>query len=124
MSIRIMIVDDAMFMREQLKQAFTKLGAEIVAEASNGYECLEKYELYKPDLVTMDITMEKMDGISALKSLKEKHPNARVVMVSAMAQQDKFVQSIQAGAFDFIAKPFTLDRIKVIIDKLNAELNV
>ena len=122
MSLRVLVVDDAAFMRQQLKEAFAKFGAEVVGEASDGSECLQKYAVLKPDMVTMDITMENMDGITALKLLKEKYPEARIVMVSAMGQQEKFIDSIQAGAFDFIVKPFKTDRIGVIVNKLEAEL--
>jgi len=122
MAIRVLIVDDAIFMRQQLKEVFAKLGVEVVGEASDGSECLEKYTVLKPDFVTMDITMENMDGITALKLLKEKYPEARVVMISSMGQQEKFIDSIQAGAFDFIVKPFKTDRIAMIVKKLEMEL--
>ena len=116
MSKRILIVDDAAFLRMQLKKVFVSCGAEVVGEAANGAECLEKYELLKPDLVTMDITMPDMDGITALKQLKEKHPEAKVVMCSAMSQREKFIESIQAGAFDFIVKPFNSEKIASILN--------
>lgn len=118
MSVKVLIVDDAAFLRMQLKQVFEKLGAEVVAEAGNGIECLEQYEVFHPDLVTMDITMPDMDGITALKLLKEKHSDAKVVMCSAMGHQDKLFESIQAGAFDFIVKPFSTDKIASIVRQL------
>jgi len=122
MGLRVLVVDDAMFMRQQLKEAFAQFGAEVVGEASDGSECLQKYAILRPDVVTMDITMETMDGITALKLLKEKYPEAKIVMVSAMGQQEKFIDSIQAGAFDFIVKPFNVDRIGVVVKKLEASL--
>lgn len=115
MSKRVLIVDDAAFLRMQLKEIFVKCGAEVVGEAANGAECLEKYPRLKPDLVTMDITMPDMDGITVLKMLKEKYPDANVVMCSAMSQPEKFIASIQAGASDFIVKPFSSDKIKSIL---------
>ncbi len=118
MSLRVLVVDDAAFLRMQLKQVFEKCGAEVVAEAGNGAECLEQYEVFHPDLVTMDITMPDMDGITALRLLKEKHPDAKVVMCSAMGQQEKLFASIQAGAFDFIVKPFSSDKIASIVKQL------
>ncbi len=118
MSKRVLIVDDAAFLRMQLKEMFVKCGAEVVGEAANGAECLDKYPILKPDLVTMDITMPDMDGITVLKVLKEKYPDAKVVMCSAMSQPEKFIASIQAGAFDFIVKPFSSDKIKSILKSL------
>ncbi len=118
MSKRVLIVDDAAFVRLQLKEIFIKCGADVVGEAGGGSECLEKYAVLKPDLVTMDITMPDMDGITALKLLKEKYPEAKVVMCSAMSQHEKFINSIQAGAFDFIVKPFKTDKIKSILKML------
>lgn len=118
MAKRVLIVDDAAFLRMQLKGMFEKCGAEVVGEAENGEECLRQYEILKPDLVTMDITMPEVDGITVLKQLKEKHPDAKVVMCSAMSHQDKFIASIQAGAFDFIVKPFNSDKIASILKTL------
>lgn len=121
MAIRVLIVDDAAFLRMQLRGIFEKCGAEVVGEAGSGEECLQQYERLKPDLVTMDITMPEMDGITVLKRLKEKHPDAKVVMCSAMSHQDKFIASIQAGAFDFIVKPFKSDKIASVLRTLEAE---
>ena len=108
---RIMIVDDAAFMRMMLKDILTKNGYEVVAEASNGQEALLKYEEAKPDLVTMDITMPEMDGIAAVKEIKKRDPQAKIIMCSAMGQQAMVIESIQAGAKDFIVKPFQADRV-------------
>ena len=115
---RVLVVDDAAFVRLQLKEIFNKCGAVVVGEAANGDECMELYSLLKPDLVTMDITMPDMDGITVLRNLKEKYPDAKVVMCSAMSQPEKFISSIQAGAFDFIVKPFNTDKIKSILSKM------
>lgn len=117
---RIMLVDDAMFMRTVLKAIVLKSGQyEIVGEASNGIEAVELYNKIKPDLVTMDITMPEMDGISALKEIKKLDNNARIVMVSAMGQQSMVLESIQSGAKDFIVKPFQEERV---LDSLSKAL--
>ncbi|MFC5558070.1 response regulator [Ureibacillus thermophilus] len=117
MSKRILIVDDAAFMRMMIKDILTKNGYEVVAEASDGMQAVEKYLELHPDLVTMDITMPEMDGITALKKIKEVDPNAVVIMCSAMGQQAMVIDAIQAGAKDFIVKPFQADRVIEAIKK-------
>lgn len=116
MSKRVLIVDDAIFMRMKLKDILEKNGFEVVGEAQNGVEAIEKFKSEKPDLVTMDITMPEMDGVTALKEIKSVNPNAKVVMCSAMGQQTMVMEAIQAGAIDFIVKPFDSDRV---IESLN-----
>ena len=103
---KILVVDDAAFMRMMLKDILIKGGHEIVGEAENGIVAVEKYKKLLPDLVTMDITMPEMEGIEALKLIKQDYPKARVIMCSAMGQQAMVVNAIQAGARDFIVKPF------------------
>jgi two-component system chemotaxis response regulator CheY len=117
MAQTILITDDTMFMRFTLKNMLTGFGFEVV-EATNGLEAVEKYEEHKPDLVLMDITMPVMDGISATKAIKEQHPDAKVVMCSAMGQKNMVVEAIQAGARDFIVKPFQPERVLESIKKL------
>ena len=117
MSKRILVVDDAAFMRMMIKDILTKNGYEVVAEASDGMQAVEKYLELQPDLVTMDITMPEMDGITALKKIKEVDPNAVVIMCSAMGQQAMVIDAIQAGAKDFIVKPFQADRVIEAIKK-------
>lgn len=117
MSKRILIVDDAVFMRMKLKDILEKGGYEVVAEAQNGLEAIEKYKTEKPDLVTMDITMPEMDGVTALKSIKGFDSKARVIMCSAMGQQSMVMEAIQAGAVDFIVKPFDNDRVIQSVNK-------
>ncbi|MFD2616879.1 response regulator [Terrilactibacillus laevilacticus] len=117
MGQRILVVDDAAFMRMMVKDILTKNGYEIVGEASDGYEAVSKYEELKPDLVTLDITMPEMDGISALKKIKEIDPQAKIIMCSAMGQQAMVIDAIQAGAKDFIVKPFQADRVIEAIKK-------
>ncbi|WP_284644877.1 response regulator [Paenibacillus silviterrae] len=108
-----MIVDDSMFMRMIIKNMISQDSEyEVVAEASNGSEAVQRYEEFCPDLVTMDITMPEMDGVTALKEILSLDPGAKVIMVSAMGQQSLLVQAIAAGAADFIVKPFDKQRIQ------------
>lgn len=117
MSKKILVVDDAAFMRMMIKDILTKNGFEVVAEAADGMQALEKYKELQPDLVTMDITMPEMDGITSLKEIKKVNPNAKVIMCSAMGQQAMVIDAIQAGAKDFIVKPFQADRVIEAISK-------
>ncbi|GIN37519.1 MULTISPECIES: response regulator [Heyndrickxia] len=117
MANRILVVDDAAFMRMMIKDILTKNGFEVVAEAADGAQAVEKYKELKPDLVTMDITMPEKDGIAALKEIKEFDPNAKIIMCSAMGQQAMVIDAIQAGAKDFIVKPFQADRVIEAIQK-------
>ena len=117
MATRVLVVDDAAFMRMMVKVILSKNGYEIVGEAENGMKALEKYQELKPDLVTMDITMPEMDGITAVKEIKKVDPGAKVVMCSAMGQQAMVIEAIQAGARDFIVKPFQADRVLGAIRK-------
>ncbi|TXC91948.1 response regulator [Metabacillus litoralis] len=117
MAHRIMIVDDAAFMRMMIKDILTKNGYEVVAEAADGAQAVEKYKEHQPDLVTMDITMPEMDGIQALKEIKQINGSAKVIMCSAMGQQAMVIDAIQAGAKDFIVKPFQADRVLEAIGK-------
>ncbi|HLS20403.1 MAG TPA: response regulator [Bacillota bacterium] len=113
----ILIVDDAAFMRMMIKDILTKNGYEVVGEAQDGVEAVEKYKELNPDLVTMDITMPEMDGVTALKEIKEFNPDAIVIMCSAMGQQAMVIDAIQAGAKDFIVKPFQAERVLEAIEK-------
>ncbi len=117
MGARILIVDDAAFMRMMIKNILTSNGYEVVGEAENGLQAVEKYKELKPDLVTMDITMPEMDGIAAVKEIKKIDPNARVIMCSAMGQQSMVIEAIQAGAKDFIVKPFNPQRVLEAVEK-------
>ena len=113
MAKNILICDDAAFMRMMIKDILTKNGYNIAGEAENGAKAVEKYAELKPDLVLMDITMPEMDGIEALKKIKETDPNAAVIMCSAMV-----IESIQSGAKDFIVKPFQADRVLEAVQKV------
>lgn len=117
MAIRVLVVDDAAFMRMMVKDILSKNGYEVVGEAENGLKALEKWQELKPDLTTMDITMPEMDGITAVKEIKKIDPGAKVIMCSAMGQQAMVVEAIQAGARDFIVKPFQPDRVLEAVRK-------
>lgn len=114
---KVLIVDDAAFMRMMIKDILEKNGFEVIGEASNGVKAVELYKKEKPDVVTMDITMPDMDGIEAVKQIKAFDPNARVIMCSAMGQQTMVMDAIRAGARDFIVKPFQADRVLEAIRK-------
>ena len=114
---KVMICDDAAFMRMMIKDILTKNG-EIAAEAENGQKAVEKYPEAKPDLVLMDITMPEMDGIEALKKIKALDPEAKIIMCSAMGQQAMVIEAIQAGAKDFIVKPFQAERVLEAVKKV------
>ena len=120
MAKKILITDDALFMRVTLKNILTQNGYEVCGEATNGKEAVDMYKELKPDLVTMDITMPEMDGIEALKEIKSHDPNAVIVMCTAMGQKNMVVEAVQAGAKDFIVKPFQPDRVLEAVEKLTA----
>lgn len=117
MSNKVLIVDDAAFMRMMIKEILTKNGFNVVGEASDGAQAVEKFKELSPDLVTMDITMPEMDGITALKEIRKFDSSAKVIMCSAMGQQAMVIDAIQAGAKDFIVKPFQADRVIEAIKK-------
>jgi two-component system, chemotaxis family, chemotaxis protein CheY len=114
---KILIVDDSLFMRMLLKNVIHELGYDTVVEASNGLEALTKYEDEQPDVVTLDITMPEMDGITALKEIIRLNPGAKVIMVSAMGQQSLLIKAVSMGASDFIVKPFSKDRVREALKK-------
>ena len=115
---RILIVDDAAFMRMMIKDVISKNGYEVAGEAVNGMDAVDKYSELKPDLVLMDITMPEMDGIQALKKIREGDGEAKVIMCSAMGQQAMVIEAIQSGAKDFIVKPFQPERILEAVQKV------
>ena len=115
---RILIVDDASFMRMMIKDILQKNGFEVVGEAANGIEAVNLYKKEKPDVVTMDITMPDMDGIEAVKEIKSFDPAAKIIMCSAMGQQSMVMDAIKSGARDFIVKPFQADRVLEAIRKV------
>jgi len=118
MSKGILVVDDAAFMRMMIKDILTKNGFEVVGEAENGGKAIEKYKELKPELVIMDITMPEVDGIQAVKEIKKIDGSSKVIMCSAMGQQAMVIEAIQAGAKDFIVKPFQADRVIEAVKKV------
>ncbi len=120
MGNRILIVDDTAFMRMTIKNVLQKNGYEVVGEAENGQVAVEKYMQEKPDLVTMDITMPIMDGITAIKEIMQTNPEAKIVVVSAMGQKSLVIEALSSGAKDFIVKPFQPERILDAVKKVLA----
>ena len=118
MAKNILICDDAAFMRMMIKDILSKNGYTVAGEAENGVKAVERYNELKPDLVLMDITMPEMDGIQALKNIKAADSGAKVIMCSAMGQQAMVIESIQAGAKDFIVKPFQAERVLEAVKKV------
>lgn len=115
---KVLIVDDASFMRMMIKDILQKNGFEVIGEAANGIEAVNLYKKEKPDVVTMDITMPDMDGIEAVKEIRAFDPDAKVIMCSAMGQQSMVMDAIKSGAKDFIVKPFQADRVLEAIRKV------
>lgn len=118
MGKRVLIVDDAIVMRMMIKGILSKSGFEIVGEAQNGLEAVDKYKQLHPDLVTMDVVMPEMDGITAVKEILAHDPSAKIVMCTSMGQQALVVEAIQAGAKSFITKPFQQSKIVDTINKV------
>lgn len=117
MTKKILIVDDAAFMRMMIKDILTKDGYEIVGEAENGNMAVEMYKTFQPDVVTMDITMPELDGLGALKKIRELDGEARVIMCTAMGQQTMVIDAIKSGAKDFIVKPFQREQVIAAVEK-------
>lgn len=115
---KVLIVDDAAFMRMMIKDILEKNGYEVVGEASNGMKAVELYKSENPDIVTMDITMPDMDGIEAVKAIRGFDPDAKIIMCSAMGQQSMVMDAIRSGARDFIVKPFQAERVLEAIRKV------
>lgn len=118
MDKKILLVDDAAFMRMMIKDALTKNGYTNILEAADGEQACATYDAEKPDLVIMDITMPNKTGIEALRDIKAKDPKAKIVMCSAMGQEAMVVEAIKLGALDFIVKPFKPDRILQTVTKI------
>ncbi|NLK51769.1 MAG: response regulator [Syntrophomonadaceae bacterium] len=117
MGKRILVVDDAAFMRMMIKDILIKNGYVVVGEAENGMLAIERFIELRPDLVTMDITMPELDGISAVREIRKIDPQSRIIMCSAMGQQAMVIDAIQAGARDFIVKPFQPERVIEAVSK-------
>ncbi|MEK9198363.1 response regulator [Ureibacillus sp. 179-F W5.1 NHS] len=114
----VLIVDDTLFMRVKVGNMLKEWGFEIVGEASNGKEAVELYKQLQPDLVIMDVTMPIMSGLDAVKEILPQYPNANIIMLSALDQQKIIVEAIEAGAKDFITKPFEQNHLKMIVDNI------
>jgi two-component system chemotaxis response regulator CheY len=114
---RVLVVDDAAFMRKMVSDALTGGGHEIVGEAANGAEAVQQFEALRPDVMTLDITMPEKDGLAALREIIATDPGAKVVMCSALGQESKVLESIKLGAKDFVVKPFQTDRVLSAIEK-------
>jgi two-component system chemotaxis response regulator CheY len=117
MGKRVLVVDDSNLMRVVVKDSLTPNGFEIVGEAKNGVEAVSKYEELKPDLVTMDITMEVKDGREAAREILAANPGARIIMVTALGQEKMLLDCISMGVRDFVTKPFTKERILSAVQK-------
>lgn len=117
-----LITDDALFMRNALRKTLQQFDFHVVGEATNGLEAIEKFKKLKPHLVLMDITMPEMDGLEALKRIKQIDSEAVIVMCSAIGQRDIIVKAIQEGAFDFIVKPFNFHRIQETMNRVVIEI--
>jgi two-component system chemotaxis response regulator CheY len=116
--INILIADDLQFIKLVLRDLVEKAGFRVVGEASNGEEAIELFQDKRPDVVLMDITMPKMDGLTALKKILKIDPSANIIMCSALGQQTLIVQALQMGAKDFIVKPFRPERVVNSIKKI------
>ena len=117
MKAKILIADDSAYMRSILKDLLLRNGYDVIGEAENGREVIELYGKLKPDVIAMDIMMPEMSGTQALKELKERYPEARVVMSASMGQQNLVVEAIRAGAAEFFIKPVQAERVVEAIDK-------
>jgi two-component system chemotaxis response regulator CheY len=115
---QVLITDDTAFMRMTLRNILEKNGYEVVGEAEDGQVAVDRYAELRPDLVTMDVTMPKMDGITAIKKIMEIDPQAKIIVCSAMGQKALVIEALNAGARDFIVKPFQADRIINAVQKV------
>jgi two-component system chemotaxis response regulator CheY len=116
---RLLVVDDALLMRKMICEVALEAGWEVAGEARNGAEAVELYERLRPDLVTMDVVMPEMSGLEALRLIRSTDPDAQVVMITALGQKQTLLESIRAGAIDFIVKPFDRDRVLSLLAKVS-----
>lgn len=114
---RVLVVDDAAFMRKVLTDALAQGGHDVVGEAANGVEAVAQFQALNPDVTTLDITMPEKDGLEALREILASNPGARVVMCSALGQESKVLESIKCGAKDFVVKPFQAERVLEAVGK-------
>lgn len=118
MPIRVLIVDDALFMRNMIREVFSNQEFEVVGEAANGVEAVEKYKQLRPDITTMDIVMPLKSGIEAVREIIKFDRNARIVMCSALGQESLVMEAIEAGARDYIVKPFKPEKVLEVVKKV------
>lgn len=116
--LKILVVDDSLIIRKKISKIVEDLGHQTLDVATNGEEAIEKYKIHNPDLVTMDITMPDMDGITAVKNIMASNPNAKIIMVTSHGQEDMVVKSIQAGAVGYMLKPITEDKMAQAIGEV------
>ena len=114
---RVLVVDDAAFMRKMVSDALVKGGHEVVGEAGNGNEAVARYQELRPEVTTLDITMPEKDGLQALQEIMAMDPGARIIMCSALGQESKVLESIKLGARDFVVKPFQAERVNEAVGK-------
>jgi two-component system chemotaxis response regulator CheY len=114
----VLVCDDAIFMRTMISDILTQSGFEVIGEAETGLQAIEKYQQLRPDLVTMDIVMPDMGGIDAVREITKADPSAKILMCSAMGQQALVVEAIQAGAKDFVVKPFQPSRVLEAVQRV------
>lgn len=119
MAKTVLIADDTAFMRMTLRNVIEKNGYQVVGEAADGEEAIALYRELQPDLVTMDITMPKMDGITAIREIRKIDPRAKIIVCSAMGQKPMVIEALEAGAQDFLVKPFDAERVREAIERLN-----
>jgi len=116
---KVLIVDDALFMRTMIKDILNGTGRyQVIGEAANGQEAIKKFQELQPDLITMDIVMPIMDGIEAARTILKQDPTVKVVMVSALGQEPLVIESIASGAKDFVVKPFSAEKVLKVIDQV------
>ena len=118
MPIRVLIADDALFMRNMIKDVFSGDDFQVVGEAANGVEAVERYRELKPDITTMDIVMPQKSGIEAVREIVKLNKEAKIIMCSALGQESLVMEAIEAGAADFIVKPFKPEKVLEIVKKV------
>ena len=119
--LKVLIVDDSLIIRKKISKILENLGHEVVCDATNGQEAIDAYLKYKPDLVTMDITMPDMDGITAVKEIIKGDSEAKIIMVTSHGQEDMVIKSIQSGAVGYILKPITDEKLAQVIGEVFIE---
>jgi two-component system chemotaxis response regulator CheY len=120
-AMKVLVVDDAAFMRFMIKSILKGMGHEVVGEAGDGEEACTMYDELHPDLVTLDLIMPKKGGLDALKDIRAKHPQAKVVVISAVEQRQPFMDALRLGAMDYLVKPFEKDRVIETINRVTAQ---